>query len=52
MEAPELHHRHVSHLYGLFPSDQIDWQMTPALADAARKSLEIRGDQATGWATA
>ncbi|HEY3913057.1 MAG TPA: glycoside hydrolase family 95 protein, partial [Verrucomicrobiae bacterium] len=52
MEAHEIHHRHVSHLYGLFPSDQIDWQTTPTLADAARKSLEIRGDQATGWATA
>jgi alpha-L-fucosidase 2 len=52
MEAPEIHHRHVSHLYGLFPSDQIDWRTTPAFAAAARKSLEIRGDQATGWATA
>jgi alpha-L-fucosidase 2 len=52
MEAHEIHHRHVSHLYGLFPSDQIDWRTTPTLADAARKSLEIRGDQATGWATA
>jgi alpha-L-fucosidase 2 len=52
MEAHEIHHRHISHLYGLFPSDQIDWQTTPTLADAARKSLEIRGDQATGWATA
>ena len=52
MEAPEIHHRHVSHLYALFPSDQIDWRRTPPLAAAARKSLEIRGDQATGWATA
>jgi alpha-L-fucosidase 2 len=52
MEAPEIHHRHVSHLYALFPSDQIDLRATPALAAAARKSLEIRGDQATGWATA
>ncbi|MEP6482712.1 MAG: glycoside hydrolase family 95-like protein, partial [Rhodoglobus sp.] len=48
--APEQHHRHVSHLYGLFPSDQIDVLRTPALADAARRSLEIRGDDATGWA--
>ncbi len=52
MEAPDLHHRHVSHLYALYPSDQIDWRRTPPWADAARKSLEIRGDQATGWATA
>ena len=50
--APERDHRHVSHLYGLFPSDQIDLDDTPELAAAARKSLEMRGDQSTGWATA
>jgi alpha-L-fucosidase 2 len=49
MEAPEMQHRHVSHLYGLFPSAQITPRGTPELARAARKSLEIRGDQATGW---
>src|SRR5438132_2908517 len=49
MEAPDLHHRHVSHLYGLFPSSQINLRATPELAAAARKSLEIRGDEATGW---
>ncbi|HEX8888661.1 MAG TPA: glycoside hydrolase N-terminal domain-containing protein [Pyrinomonadaceae bacterium] len=49
MEAPEIHHRHVSHLYGLFPSSQIGLRTTPDLAAAARKSLEIRGDEATGW---
>ncbi|MGB7581226.1 MAG: glycoside hydrolase family 95 protein [Sedimentisphaerales bacterium] len=49
MQAPEIHHRHVSHLYGLFPSDQISVHKTPELAAAARKSLEIRGDDATGW---
>ena len=48
----DLHHRHVSHLYGLYPSAQIDFRKTPELAAAARKSLEIRGDKATGWATA
>jgi alpha-L-fucosidase 2 len=52
LQAHDLHHRHVSHLYALFPSDQIDFYGTPALAAAAKKSLEIRGDQATGWATA
>ncbi|MFZ1072579.1 MAG: glycoside hydrolase N-terminal domain-containing protein [Verrucomicrobiia bacterium] len=52
LQAPEIHHRHVSHLYGLFPSDQIDFYRTPELADAAKKSLEIRGDEATGWGTA
>ena len=52
MQAKEIHHRHVSHLYGLYPSAQIDVNTTPELAAAAKKSLEIRGDQATGWATA
>jgi alpha-L-fucosidase 2 len=48
----DLHHRHVSHLYALYPSAQIDVRKTPELAAAARKSLEVRGDKATGWATA
>ena len=50
--APDIHHRHVSHLYGLFPGSQIDWRTTPELAAAVKKSLQLRGDQATGWATA
>jgi alpha-L-fucosidase 2 len=50
MEAPDLHHRHVSHLYGLFPSHQITTRKTPELAAAAKKSLELRGDMSTGWA--
>ncbi len=49
MRAPDLHHRHVSHLYGLYPSDQIHTRTTPDLAAAARKTLEVRGDEATGW---
>lgn len=49
MQAPEMQHRHVSHLYGLYPSSQITLRGTPELAAAARKSLEIRGDDATGW---
>jgi alpha-L-fucosidase 2 len=52
MQAPELDHRHVSHLFGLFPGHDIDILRTPELAAAARRSLEIRGDEATGWATA
>jgi alpha-L-fucosidase 2 len=52
LQAPELHHRHVSHLFGLFPGHDIDVRRTPELAAAVRRSLEIRGDQATGWATA
>ncbi|MFV3131618.1 glycosyl hydrolase family 95 catalytic domain-containing protein [Niveispirillum sp. KHB5.9] len=49
MQVPEIHHRHVSHLYAVYPSGQIDVFDTPELAVAARKSLEIRGDEATGW---
>jgi alpha-L-fucosidase 2 len=52
MQAPEMNHRHVSHLYGLFPGRDIDVRRTPELAAAARRSLEIRGDIGTGWATA
>ncbi|AIE84468.1 glycoside hydrolase family 95 protein [Fimbriimonas ginsengisoli] len=52
MEAVELTHRHVSHLYGLFPSAQISPATTPALAKAARRTLEIRGDAGTGWSLA
>jgi alpha-L-fucosidase 2 len=48
----DSHHRHVSHLYGLYPSGQIDVRTTPELAAAVKKSLELRGDKATGWATA
>jgi alpha-L-fucosidase 2 len=47
--AQDIHHRHVSHLYGLFPSQQINMDETPELAQAARISLETRGDEATGW---
>lgn len=48
-DVPEIHHRHVSHLYGVYPSLQISLERTPELAAAARRSLEIRGDDATGW---
>ncbi len=49
---PEPTHRHVSHLWGLYPGDEISPTATPALAEAARKSLDLRGDKSTGWATA
>jgi alpha-L-fucosidase 2 len=52
MNAKDIHHRHVSHLYPLHPGDQISVTGTPALAAAARKSLEIRGDDGTGWSIA
>ncbi|GAA4912401.1 glycoside hydrolase family 95 protein [Mucilaginibacter defluvii] len=48
----EVHHRHVSHLYGLYPADQISPAKTPELAEAARKTLNIRGDEGTGWSKA
>ncbi len=45
-------HRHVSHLYGLYPGNEITVEHTPVLAEAARKSLVARGDQSTGWSMA
>jgi len=42
-------HRHMSHLYGMFPSNQISPYRTPKLFDAARTSLIHRGDPSTGW---
>ena len=50
--APEQHHRHVSHLYAVFPSEQINIRDTPALIQAAKVSLRQRGDKATGWGAA
>ncbi len=52
LEAPERQHRHVSHLYGLFPSNQITSSATPDLFAAAKKTLELRGDVGTGWSLA
>jgi len=45
-------HRHVSHLIGLYPDDQINAFDTPELAAAAKRSLELRGDGGTGWSKA
>jgi alpha-L-fucosidase 2 len=42
-------HRHVSHLWGLYPGNEINWDETPELTKAARQSLIFRGDAATGW---
>ena len=44
-------HRHQSHLIGLFPGSHITPESTPELAAAAARSLELRGDRATGWST-
>jgi alpha-L-fucosidase 2 len=51
-QAPEQHHRHVSHLYAVYPSEQINVRDTPELIAAAKTTLNTRGDMSTGWATA
>ena len=48
----ESQHRHISHLYGLYPSNQITPAATPALAQAAKAALNIRGDVGTGFGMA
>ena len=48
-DDPNDQHRHISHLYGLYPSDQITPTRTPELFEAARNTLIQRGDRATGW---
>jgi alpha-L-fucosidase 2 len=50
-EPPQTHHRHVSHLWGLHPGSEITPE-TPALFNACKKTLEFRGDDATGWSRA
>ena len=47
----DWHHRHQSHLLGLYPFHQISLSKTPELAQAASKTLEIKGDNSTGWST-
>ncbi len=51
-EDVEPHHRHVSHLFGLYPGYQISPVTTPEFAAAAKKTLELRGDDGTGWSLA
>lgn len=50
-EDPEPRHRHQTHLIGLFPGSHISPETTPELARASARSLELRGDKATGWST-
>ncbi|MEJ5963106.1 glycoside hydrolase family 95 protein [Pedobacter immunditicola] len=45
-------HRHVSHLWGVHPGNDITWEQNPALMKAARQSLLYRGDEGTGWSLA
>lgn len=49
LDKPNDHHRHISHLYGLFPSGQISPFRTPELIEAAKNTLISRGDVSTGW---
>lgn len=49
LDDPRNQHRHISHLYGLYPSNQISPYKTPELWKAAGVTLQQRGDQATGW---
>lgn len=51
-DDPESRHRHVSHLFALHPGSQISVTGTPELANAARVTLEARGDGGTGWSLA
>lgn len=48
-EEAEQHHRHISHLYGLHPANEITIEETPELAEACKSSLNLRGDDGTGW---
>ncbi|MUI15456.1 glycoside hydrolase family 95 protein [Massilia dura] len=52
LDTPSDNHRHVSHLFGVFPGRQITPQRSPKLAEAARVSLAARGDAGTGWSMA
>lgn len=51
-EDRDPEHRHVSHLFGVYPGHHITLESTPRLADAVRRSLQLRGDGGTGWSKA
>lgn len=48
-EDEDQFHRHVSHLFGVYPGRQLTWRKSPELMAAAMRSLDIRGDGGTGW---
>jgi len=52
IDNPENQHRHVSHLWGVYPGTDITWDASPDLMRAARQSLIYRGDGGTGWSLA
>jgi alpha-L-fucosidase 2 len=51
-EDVDSHHRHASHLYAVHPAHEISPLTTPELAAAAKRTLELRGDDGTGWSLA
>jgi alpha-L-fucosidase 2 len=51
-DDPENKHRHVSHLWGMHPGNDFNWETSPDLMEAARQSLIFRGDDGTGWSLA
>ena len=51
-EDEDPKHRHISHLYGLYPGTSITFNKTPALANAVKRSLELRTNNGTGWSIA
>ncbi len=52
VEEPQPQHRHISHLYGVYPGGMFTPDTNPGYYEACRKSLEVRGDESTGWAMA
>ncbi len=52
LDDPENKHRHVSHLWGIHPAMDINWETSPELMEAAKQSLLFRGDDGTGWSLA
>jgi alpha-L-fucosidase 2 len=52
VDDPENKHRHVSHLWGMHPAKDINWESSPELMQAAKQSLLFRGDDGTGWSLA
>jgi alpha-L-fucosidase 2 len=52
VDDPKNRHRHISHLWGLHPGDEITPRTTPELAEACRVTLRQRGDGGTGWSKA
>lgn len=51
-QETDPHHRHLSHLYGVYPGNEINRDDVPELLEACRRSLELRGDEGTGWSLA